>query len=199
MYIGWVWWFILSSQQFEERAGGRGQTWILDQSVLHCEVLYKKEICVFKNLFIWAEKGAQPVNLVLCKCENLCPTPALHEKPYMMVHACNPSAGVAEIDRSLGVSGQPSCSIQSVLGSIRRSLQKQGGKLMKNNTWESPVAYTHKYTHAHTPKYMCVPSNINTLKKIAELKKNWYTRQEPSKFLCEIKRQRTPVKRQAWS
>ena len=61
------------------------------------------------------------------------------------------------------------------------------------------MAYTHKYTHAHTPKYMCVHLNINTLKKIAELKKNWYTRQEPSKFLCEIKRQRTTVKRQALS
>lgn len=124
MYIGWMSWSVLSSQLFEERAGGREQTWILDQSVLHCEVLYKKEICVFKNLYIWAEEVAQPVNLLLCKCENLRPTPVSHEKPYMMEHACNPSAGVAEIDRSPGFCGQPSCSNQSVLGFIRRSCFK---------------------------------------------------------------------------
>lgn len=92
--------------------------------MLHCEVLYEKEICVFKNLYIWAEKGAQSVNLLLCKCENLHPTPVSHEKPYMMEEACNPSARVAEMDRSLGVSGQPSCSIQSVLGSIEKSCFK---------------------------------------------------------------------------
>lgn len=61
------------------------------------------------------------------------------------------------------------------------------------------MAYTHKYTHAHTPEYMCAHLNINTLKKTTELKRNWYTRHAPSKFLCKIKRQRAAVRRQALS